>query len=109
MADIKNVPHRELQAQWHEDYAHHLRTGEPMSTWQVKDTEGSWQDLTFDPLWDRKISYRKKPKIVKVWDWFIEYKDGSILKQTGRLEDFPNFFQISLAQKINGTEREVEI
>ena len=62
----EEIPHRELQIQWHEDMLHHLRTGEPMKKWQCKpDGDNRWFDYTGLPTWDRDCEYRRKPRTVK--------------------------------------------
>ena len=75
----EEIPHRELQIQWHEDSLHHLRTGEPMKKWQCKpDGDNRWFDYTGLPTWDRDCEYRRKPRTVTYWHCLVRYVTGAI-------------------------------
>lgn len=64
---MEEIPHRELQIQWHEDMLHHLRTGDPMRMWEwKKKSDGTWAQ-TIEPGWDAKTEYRRKPRTVTYW------------------------------------------
>lgn len=69
-------------------------------------------DETRDLYWQKpEITPPPKPKKnVKVWDWFVEFENEIIARTNGKQ---PGFFEyrenIKTIQKIDGTEREVEI
>lgn len=69
----EEIPHRELQIQWHEDMLHHLRTGEPMTVWEfrfkVAKEKSGWLKFGSSeiPAWDEGEEYRRKPRTVKYW------------------------------------------
>lgn len=69
----EEIPHRELQIQWHEDWIHALKTEEEMREWEVR-LEGSddeWITLLPYEIPDRdNCEYRRKPKMKKVPMWY---------------------------------------
>lgn len=71
------IPHRELQIQWHEDCLHHLRTGEPMPVWEyrLKNGDGEWK-ICHDPHFSEKYEYLRKPRTVTYWHCVVEYADS---------------------------------
>lgn len=73
----EEIPHRELQIQWHEDMLHHLRTGEPMREWEYKgkDDENWYSYEGGEPNWCVDNRYRRKPRTVRYWHCVTEY-DG---------------------------------
>lgn len=79
----EEIPHRELQIQWHEDMLHHLRTGEPMREWQWRKLGGAWQWLgTASSTWNRCFYYRRKPRTVTYWHCvgvYIGYQDNGVV------------------------------
>ena len=74
----EEIPHRELQIQWHEDMLHHLRTGEPMRAWEVNyEDEGYWKPLVPSNVsWSDCHKYRRKPRTVTYWHCVCIYKDA---------------------------------
>ncbi len=78
----EEIPHRELQIQWHEDMLHHLRTGEPMREYEFRsvnedgDAASEWKLLSNrHPSWAKTHEYRRKPKTVTYWHCFVDYTD----------------------------------
>ena len=68
------IPHREQQIQWYEDWLHHLRTGEPMREYEFRpvnedgDAASEWKLLSNrHPLWAKTHEYRRKPRTVTYW------------------------------------------
>lgn len=52
----------------------------------------------------------KPKKRIKVWDWFVEMEDGSIIRINASSDYRENvMWYVKTAQKIYGTEREIEI
>lgn len=76
----EEIPHRELQIQWHEDMLHHLRTGEPMREWEyrLKNGDGEWK-ICYDPHFSEKYEYRRKPKMKTVTYWHCLVKGYGIM------------------------------
>ena len=87
----EEIPHRELQIQWHEDMLHHLRTGEPMRMWEwKKKSDGAWAQ-TIEPGWDAKTEYRRKPRTVTYWHCvgaYIGYQDNGVVDREVFSSDF---------------------
>lgn len=70
---IKDIPHRELQIQWHKDKIHSLEIGEPMQEWEWSKNGIDWQSLgTIAPTWTRSFYYRRSPRIVNYWHCVIQ-------------------------------------
>ena len=76
------IPHREQQIQWYEDWLHHLRTGEPMREYEFRpvnedgDAASEWKLLSNrHPSWAKTHEYRRKPKTVTYWHCFVDYRD----------------------------------
>ena len=71
---------------------------------------GEWVD-TGSPSWLADTKYRVKPETVKVWDWFVQYKFNEIVRVHGASEQEvrEKFYWSTLFQRIDGTEREVEV
>ena len=77
------------------------------------------KSLTYHPQYKNRDLYWQKPEIipppkrkkkVKVWDWFVEWDDGKISK-VYMMSEGVNVLkhQVKTAQKIDGTEREIEV
>lgn len=79
----EEIPHRELQIQWHEDVLYHLRTGEPMPVWEyrLKNGDGEWR-VCSDPHFSEKYEYRRKPRTVTYWHCVGGYVDSEGKKDT---------------------------
>lgn len=80
---IEEIPHREQQIQWHEDWLHHLRTGEPMREYEFRsvnedgDASSEWKLLSNrHPSWAKTHEYRRKPRTVTYWHCVVEYADS---------------------------------
>ena len=79
------------------------------------------KSLTYHPQYKNRDLYWQKPEIipppkrkkkVKVWDWFVEYKGAwGVIRVNGESENFikPHLVDLVTAQKIDGTEREIEV
>ena len=67
----EEIPHRELQIQWHKDKLHSLETGEPMREWEWRNEDVEWQDLNNKLTigWHKQVEYRRKPKVKQVTYW----------------------------------------
>lgn len=69
-------------------------------------------DLTRNLYWQKPeiIPPPKPKKKIKVWDWFVEMEDGSIIRINASSDYRQNvMWYVKTAQKIHGTEREIEI
>ena len=78
----EEIPHREQQIQWYEDWLHHLRTGEPMREYEFRsvnedgDAASEWKLLSNrHPSWAKTHEYRRKPRTVKYWHCAVMF-DG---------------------------------
>lgn len=80
--DKPEIPHRELQIQWHEDMLHHLRTGEPMRKWEYRLLvgDGEWK-ICNDPHFSKRCEYRRRPRTVTYWHCAVRWggKDPGIM------------------------------
>ena len=76
-------------------------------------------DFKSHEIHKNRVLYRQKPEIipppkrkkkVKVWDWFVEWKNGGTSRLYRITEDADLLtVHARLAQKIDGTEREIEV
>ena len=80
------IPHKELQIQWHEDWVHSLKTGEPMREWECRPLnkkDSAWHICK--PMWDENCEYRRKPRTVKYWHCVGVYTDNGGKQDTAYL------------------------
>jgi len=83
----------------------------------------SFNPTTKDTTYVTRTLYWQKPaeiipppkprpkKMIKVWDWFVEYADGGVERVQRSTEQwlYDGLANLKTTQKIDGTEREVEV
>lgn len=108
------VPHRDLQIEYHKDWIKYLQgiAGKPV--WQELHG-GEWADFPDGriPSWVENCAYRRKPMVKKivVADWFVQSNLGDISRyRCESAEKLRSLFPYAnTIQKIDNTEIEIEV
>ena len=88
----EEIPHRELQIQWHEDMLVQLKNGEKpnLRNWEYRIKEPGLKTLDLDLCpnmwhsmgcrydWNKDFEYRRKPRTVTYWHCLVRYVTGAI-------------------------------
>lgn len=111
----EEIPHRELQIQYLEDWIKYFQGIGGKPVWQAR-YDGDWEDLSdnYFPGWRDDCQYRRKPKVKKkivVADWFVQSQFGDVTRYRCKsCEELRSLFPYAnTIQKIDGTEQEIKV